>query len=664
MKRRMMIFMLAALAIGFCAPAVVSAQMLDMDANPPVIASSGSFETTYQTRMDFSISGGMLSNADWTISQSYAGYKVTGASQAGEAIGLAMTGTQSPVPDTNPSASLVFNSLTMTLTFRDGDQNVLGEPVHYSSGNVKDSPLSYQLDDVIPAGARSAVIMGVFKCRWATSVVAEETVSVTVELEIEEDPAVVVPIETANEPAIAPENTESTTPATSEPEQIPVASDEVETNRDPGRHAGPLTTALIAVIAAVMAVLAGGVGQGSGPADQDALDREARDPAYEKSKIPEYPGYVVGRDGEHLTKMQNGNIEITYPTGERAVYFPNGDLDQMKTPDGSTWAWRSDGTLAEKKPDGSTVIRNEEMDVLSWVSPSSMIYTRHPEDPDAYVVSSPYGGSVVIKTKSEYVTLPNSEGKLQQELIERQVLEGKIQTEDMTYIYKPDGSVEAEGDDGSQFTSDSEGNSQWRGPDGSTYEEYADGRVNYQGADGTSLSGNLQTGEVECRTPDGSYIRGNSLSGELDARMPDGSFWKRDAAGSASFVDQKAGTKGVCESDGSASVENDSASSTQHADGTLEFKTKSGVVVTEKPDGTVSTQLPDGRSSLDTPDGTKTINMPDGTIFRTSPDGQTQIARPDGSILNTAPDEHNRELARYNDWYNKLLEQQLNNGQE
>lgn len=640
MKKRIAIVSLIMLILCFGLPMTVAAQLLDKDAIPPVIASSGSFETTYQTHLDFSVNGGSLTGAAWTVIQYFSGYTLTGTGQTGEVISLALTGTQSPVPDTNPSADLVFNNLTMVLSFRDAGHNIIGEEVRYNSGNVKSSPLSYQIEGVIPAGAKTAVISGRFTCRWATSVVAEESVSVTVELEIEDDSAVVVPVETENQPTNAPANTEPESPSAAEPETTANSSNE-PSDGDPAQHAGPLATAGIALIAALAAILAGSIGQKPGTAEPGSSESENKDPAYEKAKIPEYPKYVIGQDGESLSKFPNGNIQITYPNGDISIHFPNGTT-QVKTVDGSTWEENPDGTMTEKTAEGLMIRRNQEMDVLSVTDEKGIVTTRHPEEPDAFVVTSPYGGSVVMKTRQEWELQQTPEGRYARTLVERQVIEGTIRTEDMTLTYKPDGSVDGQHDDGSRISRDSEGNVKCTEADGSEYEEFADGRVIFQGADG-------------------SYIKGISATGELDAKSSDGSFWKRDANGNGSFDDLKAGTKGISNSDGSAKIENDSASTTRHADGTMEFRTNNGVVVLEKPDGTVSTKLPDGRTSLDTPDGAKSIRMPDGTVFQTAPDGQTQISKPDGSVTQTTPDEHDHELARYNDQYNNLLKDQLNN---
>ena len=307
------------------------------------------------------------------------------------------------------------------------------------------------------------------------------------------------------------------------------------------------------------------------------------------------------------------------------THYPNGDLERMQSPDGSTWELRQDGTITEKKANGSTIIRNNEMDVLSVVSPDGMVITKHPEDPDAYVYTSPHGGSVVVKTITVDVTRLNSEGRLERTQVERQTIEGTIRIENVTWTIKPDGSKEGQHDDGSWYREDSQGNRKMVGSNGVSYEEFADGRVNFKGDDGTAFAGNIKTGDGEFQNADGSYIKWNAQTGELDAKMTDGSYWKKDADGNGNFDDKENGLRGTFQSDGYCKIENDSASKTHHVDGTMEFRTKDGVVVVQSPDGTENMQLPDGRSAQVAPDGSAVVNMPDGTVFQSTPDGQNLI---------------------------------------
>jgi len=107
---------------------------------------------------------------------------------------------------------------------------------------------------------------------------------------------------------------------------------------DPWTHAGPLATIAISIAAALAAIFGTAIGgTPTACSDSESATADDKDPAYEKSKIPGYPEYVVGQDGEHLSKLPNGNIQITYPTGEVATvtHFPNGTV-QVQNSDGST----------------------------------------------------------------------------------------------------------------------------------------------------------------------------------------------------------------------------------------------------------------------------------------------------------------------------------------
>ncbi|PKM70854.1 MAG: hypothetical protein CVU92_11445 [Firmicutes bacterium HGW-Firmicutes-17] len=191
MRKNMSVVLVAILLVLFGLPITVSAEMLDKYADPAVVASSGSFESTYNTHLDFSLSGGTLTSAEWTLIPMYAIYAPSGTIKEGEAVSLSLTGTQHPIP----AEKLVFNSLNMKLTFLDVNDEIIGEEQTYSSGNVKSSPLSYQIGASVPVGTKTAVITGNFKSRWTTSVVVEETVAVTVTLLVEEEAVVGLPVE-------------------------------------------------------------------------------------------------------------------------------------------------------------------------------------------------------------------------------------------------------------------------------------------------------------------------------------------------------------------------------------------------------------------------------------------------------------------------------------
>ncbi len=467
----------------------------------------------------------------------------------------------------------------------------------------------------------------------------------------------------------------------------------------PWEHAGVGATIVIGLVSSLAAIFGGAIGSTSGgasaaennPQERDVLPEQ--DPAYERRTVPDYPAYKTGLEGEHLSKMPNGTIEVSYPSGELAIHFPNGTV-QLKRPDGSTqeeWpdgtvtasdeegfyiqkpdgtqshskpngdeiTYNPDGTSIEKTNDGAYITRDESNNVTKYVNKSGNVAIRHPVEPDAFLVSSPHGGSLTYRRETKWVHRRTADGQIEYDPVDHMTIEGSIRTEDMSLTFKPDGSMEGQGDDGSRVSKDSEDNWKVQTAEGDAYEKYADGQENYQGADGSSYRANPNTGEVEAQLPDGSYVKGNTQTGEVDARLPDGSFAKRDAQGKGSFVDKESGLRGEYQSDGSLKHETDDASLTQTADGTQEFKTKTGVQVTQKPDGTVTTRLPDGRSSLNTPDGAEMVKMPDGTTFKKSTDGGTQIQRPDGSVQQTTQQDYDREMARYNDWYNKQLEQWL-----
>ncbi len=190
------------LLVLFGLPITVSAEMLDKYADPAVVASSGSFESTYNTHLDFSLAGGTLTSAEWTLIPMYAIYAPSGTIKEGETVSLSLTGSQHPIPAEN----LVFNSLNMKLTFLDGNDKIIGAEQTYSSGNVKSSPLSYQMSAAVPVGTKTAVITGNFKSRWTTSIVAEETVAVSVTLLVEEDAGAGPPVESGTTQTPDPAN--------------------------------------------------------------------------------------------------------------------------------------------------------------------------------------------------------------------------------------------------------------------------------------------------------------------------------------------------------------------------------------------------------------------------------------------------------------------------
>jgi hypothetical protein len=545
--------------------------------------------------------------------------------------------------------------MEMKLIFRDANQKVIGTEQKYSSGNVKSASISHQLGASVPAGTKTVSISGSFKCRWATSVVAEETVAVSVELKVEQTQAAVLPIVPSSKPTTAP-NATAAPAQTPKSTQAPSSSATDKTTKQetkgdvplsggsPWEHTGPLETLAISIIAAIAAVLGGAGGSAAGTAagalsgDKGGGDEEDAPPYAEAetkpyppidtANVPDYPATTKGSKGEIISKKPDGTIEAEYPNGNLVTRFPNGTV-QVRLPDGYVWEEWPDGTVSAsengvfvtKTPDGTVtqvengeetvfnpdgtsvetnskgvkIKRNESGEVVSSER-DGFIATRHPEDPDAQILTSPYGGSVVIREKEKTELVMNPNGKWEQSTEYETVLEGEIKTENATHIYRPDGSKEIRGDDGTVYVED------------------ANGSIKATLSDGTDLNYNAETGEVDYKSSDGSYVKGNGSTGELDAKMSDGSFWKRDAKGNGSFDDKEKGLKGVCSEDGAFKTESKDGSITQQADGTIKAQTKDGTALIEKADGTVTVVDKDGTSLTRNPDGTGFMRKADGTV--------------------------------------------------
>lgn len=651
MKRKIFSALATVLLVLICLPAAASAELLDKDADPVEIVRSGSFESTDKTKMDFSVEGGTLTGARWTVVRHGAIYSLEGTFKEGEDISLSITGTQSPLPD---EKSRVFNYMKVTITFFDKGYKPIGEVQTYWSDYVKDGTLSCAMGSAVPPGTIQASINASFNCRWASPyVVIDESVALFVTLKPEKTPTSALPAATESKPESKPEpetqpqrqpetQPENTRPSSSFiPEQASIPEPRDEKPHDggsPWEHTGPMETVAISVIAAIAAVLGGAGGSAAAAAAgtiggttgiEGGTSDDDPDPAYERARVPDYPEFVVGRDGERITKRPDGTIEASFPNGNAAIYFPNG-MVQMKSPDGATreeWpdgtvsasddghfvveepdgtmtvrepngdetVFKPDGTSVETKSDGMKITKDAQGETVS-VEFDGYVVTRHPEDPDAKIITSPYGGSLVVREKPRTETFRNADGKWEHKTEYETVLEGEMRTEDATHVYGPDGTRESRGDDGS------------------VYVQHADGSVNASSPDGTDLKYNAKTGEVDYKFSDGSYVKGNEQTGELDAKMADGSYWQRDAKGNGSFDDKKKGTKGVCREDGSFKTESKDGSLTQQADGTIEAKTNDGTTLIEKADGTVTLVDKDGASLTRNADGTGFMRKPDGTI--------------------------------------------------
>lgn len=252
----------------------LAADLMDKDADPPEVVSSGSFDSTSGTRMDFSESGGNLTGAEWTYVRHAAIYKLLGTCKEGETISLSITGTQAPGVD----KALVGNNISAYLTFRDGNANVIDEEQRYESGYVKSSPLSYEIGAAVPSGAKTVDINITFSCCWAGAEIVTESVTVMVKLDVVEDePMAALPAEPEPEPYSAPD-------PVSEPEATPFVIPEFECEdceeeagaatvkgddepwdgSDPWVHAGPVASIIISIIAALAAIFGGGAGGAAG----------------------------------------------------------------------------------------------------------------------------------------------------------------------------------------------------------------------------------------------------------------------------------------------------------------------------------------------------------------------------------------------------------------
>lgn len=699
------------------------AELMDKDAEPAPVVSSGSFETTSGTRMDFSVSGGTLTGAKWSYIRHSASYSLTGTFKEGDSISISLSGTQAPGVDD----VLVWNFLDIKMSFFDGNGNRVGEAQHYKSDRAKSSPMSHEITGSVPSGAKEVAVSGTFNCRWTTpNVVVEEGVGVFVNLVLEEEPKAVLPAEqkssdTTPEPSAEkdPDSTseqsaepepdskagtsaepepDSKTSVVSEPdsdtyavpesdsgqdssstpESIPAqkpVSDQQETDEwdgiDPWTHAEPAASVLISAISAVAAIFgisfssaAGAAGTATvaatgtatgtdvGSAENNDAAGETEDdldPAYEAAKVPDYPEFVVGREGEHITKKPDGNIQVSYPSGDVATHFTNGTV-QVKSPNGSTWEeWpdgtvsttdengtfivkTKDGTMTAREPNGDEIVynpdgtsvetKNNGLKITSnakgetvTAERNGMVATRHPTDPDALVMTSPDGGSLVIRTEEKYEYVKNEKGKLEGKTVQKVKLEGEIRSGDATHIYRKDGSREVRGDDGSYYSEKADGSIDISLPDGNKMKYNAQtGESEFQFPDGSSAKININTGEIEYIPEEGSCLKVNTETGEVDAKLKDGSYWKRDAKGNGSFDDKENGVRGVCREDGFTSIESKEGSLTQQTDGTMTYQGNDGIKLVEKPDKTVTVSSKDGTTLVRNADGTGFLRKPDGTV--------------------------------------------------
>lgn len=404
-------------------------------------------------------------------------------------------------------------------------------------------------------------------------------------------------------------------PVLTGPEQTQDSSDS-----ESREHTGPVATALISIIAGLASILGGAYGfkdilemdlTGKATENENNNGDEGQDPAYEKSNVPEFPKYILGQEGEKISKQPDGRIEAFFPNGESVTYFPNGTVQTTNT-EGVTWEEWADGTVSSttaegqfivKKPDGTMTVREENGEEIRYnpdetrvetniegtkrtidaenncvsVERKGFIYTKHPIESDAMIMTSTSDsrGSLTIREKSRTENFREN-GKWQQRTVNDTVLEGEIRIDNCTVKFKSDGSYESKSDNGE------------------IYIKHANGSIDASSPDGTDLTYNSESGEIDYKFADGSYIKGNENTGEVDSVMSDGSFWKRDDKGNGSFYNKQKETKGVCREDGSFKIENKEGSFTHNSDGAMELKEKNGMSLIQRVDGTQYLRKPDG----------------------------------------------------------------------
>ena len=608
---------------------VVTAGFIDMDAEPPVVASSGSYKNTYDTQLDFTISGGDLKSATWTRVQGYIGYNLSGTIKTGEDISVSLVGTQSPVPETNAKADLVFNNLTMSLVFLDNGGRPFGSEIKYTSDNVKKSPLSHDFEVTVPKDAVSVKITGSFTCRWVTPhAVAEETVALNVILKVTED--------------------SSLTPGGND-------ADQDKKTVEPSEHASPIITVIISIAAACAAAIGAAAAAGAG-----AVPQGPPDPVFERSKIPDHPDTVRGRNGEIITRKPDGSIEIRQPTGEVDIEFPNGTR-QTKWPDGTTTEEWPDGTQSATSAEGDFITRTPDGRMII-VGPDGYEYTYEPDGtsvtltPEGKKITFNNDGTktieekglkktvdeddIVIKVEREdgFVSQKQPDGKINMtspyggsityDPLTKKI-EGEIRGEDSKTTFEANGKITTETDDGTLATVDEHGNLECTTKEGAKYVQTVDGIVSY-------------------KDPDGTRIKTNTNTGEYDMRLPDGSYVQIDEKGNMEALDNEKGLEFKARKDGHINVRSkDGEECTVEPDGSWELKSADGWSVNGKEGVAVTVKGPNGGTMTINPDGTQSVNAADGSTASMAEDGSVKINRPDGTTDKFSADEFKDHIKKY-----------------
>jgi hypothetical protein len=148
------------------------AAALDKDADPVPVVSSGSFtcDTWIHTSMDsFSVGGGELTGAEWSFSQGYVGYNLTGTFIPGETLSLSIAGTMGE----------------MGYQQGEGVMIVYAIKCYDSSARSEGVTENVQIDEGFPLvdnvslrcrRAEDVALYGSFTCSWRTHICASEMV--------------------------------------------------------------------------------------------------------------------------------------------------------------------------------------------------------------------------------------------------------------------------------------------------------------------------------------------------------------------------------------------------------------------------------------------------------------------------------------------------------
>lgn len=193
--RRLLLLFTVVIVVATCLPFSALAAALDKDADPVPVVSSGSFtcDSWIHTSMDsFSVGGGELTGAEWSFSQGYVGYNLTGTFLPGETLSLSIAGTMGEMGYQQEHKG---NDLFMHIKCYDSSGKELKELTE--KVQIDDSASASLSDSVslaVPDNAEEVELYGSFTCSWRTPYsAASEMVAVKVVLESKEEPNPIPP---------------------------------------------------------------------------------------------------------------------------------------------------------------------------------------------------------------------------------------------------------------------------------------------------------------------------------------------------------------------------------------------------------------------------------------------------------------------------------------